>query len=93
MKQQNLVVLETTGESYFYDDLRIEAEYDHEHICSQPIETIEEAIQFLNHHRRTLSEVSYKRLVKELSTTSPTYSAIGHNVTTRKMHLDIASDV
>lgn len=80
---KKLVIIRTTGDRYFYDDRRIEAEYDHKHICSHAISTVEDATNFLKDHNCNLINDGIRELTL----------AIRQDAASCKIHIDIASDV
>lgn len=81
--KKSLVVIRTTGNFEFYEDRRLVAEFEHKFICSDGIETIDEATEFLENHKCELTEVAQKELVQLIQKEADFCS----------FHLDIASDV
>lgn len=80
---KDLVIVRTTSERYFYDNLRIEAEYDHKYICSDAVTSVDEAIGFLRSHSCELNDDS----IGELTT------AIQRAEKSSIIHIDISTEV
>jgi pantothenate kinase-related protein Tda10 len=79
----DLVIIRTTGYRYTYNDLRIEAEYEHKLICSDVINTIDEAVAFMKEHNCQLNDFDHQQL----------NTIIQQNAASCIIHIDIASDV